>query len=339
MFLRKSIWLTVSTLLFMGVQKVFSQSEAMVYEPFDYALLTPLNWAEGGEGWETEWNRAVGDDIIIREGNLPYEGWDIEPGNHLSIDFVRAGLRYNRKIELIPDDGGTLWASVIMNFLPGNNVNNVGNITLTRNGNQVITFGQKYGNQRFGLVWPGATQYNTDIPTEGLHWLVVKIQFSGDNGPEQAWLWVDPPTEAEPLEAEADLAVPQPGFPNLSLNFGIDGVQVKAEGNAPLRMDMDELRLGRTFAAVSPFLLTSSTAPEQAAGLFLFPNPTKSAFHVRGLKEAGQLMIYDMNGRLIRSQSVKAGTNTIPISYLSTGPYAIKIVTRKEMHSQLLIVE
>lgn len=339
MLLQKSVWLATVALLITGIQKGLSQSETTVYEPFDYALLTPLNWAEGGEGWETEWNRAVGDDIIIREGNLPYQDWGSEPGNHLSIDFVRAGLRYDRKIELIPDDGGTLWASVIMNFLPGNNANNVGNITLTRNGNQVFTFGQKYGNQRFGLVWPGATQYNTDIPTEGLHWVVVKIQFSGDNGPEQAWLWVDPPTEAEPLEAEADLAVPQAGFPNLTLNFGIDGVQVKAEGNAPLRMDMDELRLGRSFSAVNPFVVTSTANPELVSHIRLFPNPASGTVQLSGLQEQGQLFIYDLNGKVVHAQPVSAGTASIPVQRLPSGPYVVQIATRKGLQSQLLIIE
>ena len=255
-------------------------AQLLVHEPFDYADLNPLDWADGGTGWSSDWTRGTGDDIIVRPGNLPYLNLAETDGNYLAAHYEVVGLRYNRELVSIPDQGQTVWIAFLMRTQDGNNPNGVANITLTKDGNQVLSIGQKFGNERFGLVWPGAPLYNSTVSVAGLHWVVTKLQYSGSNQSEQAHLWIDPdPQAGPPAEAAADLAVPQPGQPNLNLNFGFDGVQVKVEGGAPLRVDFDELRIGNTFADVNPFQTTATSNPGEVAAT-IFPNPARRSFSI-----------------------------------------------------------
>lgn len=297
------MWLRL--LLIMASSCLFkcSISAQLFSETFDYPRYNSLNLSEGGLGsWEGHWYREKGLDVILKPGDLVHPAWpEEENGTHLEAIFRGNPIRFNRSFPLIEDDGQALWVSVLMEFLPGAHPNNVGNITLLRNGSQVLTFGRKFGNQRFGLVWPGATNYNSDIPTEGLHWVVMKLQFSGNSEPENAWLWIDPLPNEIPEEASAALAVPTSGGPQLRLNQGIDGVQVKVEGTPPLEMRFDRLLFGRSFAEVSPLTLSSFHATEPAlTHLQVFPNPASDFCTLEfepAVNFTGQWKLYDLSGK------------------------------------------
>lgn len=306
-------------ILFMIINSAILQSQhhpdLLVYEPFDYAVFNPIWCADvSGIGWTGAWERVIGDDAIIRAENLEYEGLSPDPGNHCAVEFVRAGIRYNRPINAVADDGQVIWVSVIMDFKPGAHPNNVGNITLLKNGNQVFTFGKKFGNEKFGTVWPGVTQYNTNIEAAGLHWMVLKIQFSGDGGEEQAWLWIDPPADTEPDVSTANLTMPQNGLPALRINGGFDAVQLKAEGTAPLLLGYDEFRIGRNFGAISSMVTNISSTPELAERMVVYPNPVSGELSVKwSLAAAKDLKIEmrDLTGRVVYISPLKrysAGT-------------------------------
>ena len=313
----------------------------LLRESFDYAEYNPLWCAESPDSnWKGEWSRIKGDDVIIRQGNLDYNGWGTAWGNHVSIPFISAGIRYNRPTELIADDGQVLWASVMMEFKAGNHPNNVGNITLLKSGSQVFTFGRKYGNELFGFIWPpNVGAYNTNIPTDGLHWVVVKIQFSGDSGEEKAWMWIDPPANMEPDSSSANLIVPEAGKPALRINDGIDGVQIKAEGVAPLRLAMDELRLGRSFESVNPFLATGLSDELFPGTIKLIPNPVAENLEIHIQMTYPQHLtfeLYTTDGRQLHTflpQRYEAGIMKIQLSlsqlHIAPGLYLLRVKGEK----------
>lgn len=303
-------------------------SQLLVHEPFDYADLNPLDWAAGGTGWTNEWTRGTGDDIIVRPDNLPYLNLTDEDGNYLAAHYEVVGLRYNRAIESIPDQGQTVWIAFVMRTDAENNPNGVANITLTKGGNQVLSIGQKFGNERFGLVWPNAPNYNSNVPVEGAHWVVTKLQYSGSNQSEEAFLWIDPnPQNGMPDEATADLAVPQSGQPGLNINFGFDGVQVKVEGGAPLRVDFDELRIGNTFADVNPFLASSVEVAAADRTIELYPNPTRRSFSIRGMDgQAVDLQLLNGAGMVVFSQDQVAAQQPVELPHhLPAGVYIVRL--------------
>lgn len=284
----------------------FAQEEVLVREQFDYAAFNPLfNLMGGDRGWDGPWVRSVGDDAILRRGSLG-SMVDNSVGTYASLEFVRAGIRYDRDINRIQDDGKVLWLAFDINFAPGSVANNVGNVTLTRAGNQVFSVGRKFGNRKIGLVWPGASGYKTDVDAEGLHRLVVKIQFSGDTEEEKAWLWVDPDSfnaSGEPMESEADIAVPQPGMPPLRLNIGIDGVQLKVEGTPPLKVGYDNLVLARSFAATAAdYVVSNRPTYSSMVPLTIYPNPSPGPVTVSWFQPRSEqvvLRVTDSSGRLV----------------------------------------
>lgn len=307
----------------------------LVHEPFDYAPFNPLWCAPNGAGtgWVSEWRRETGDDAILLAGNLG--AGEVDTGTHALIDFVRAGVRYNRFIDPIRDEGQELWMSVVLDFGAGDAAGNVGNVTLTRGGQQVFSFGRKFGNRRFGLVWPGAPDYATDVATDGLHRLVVLLAFSGDEDNEQAWLWIDPPADREPDPANADLAISADASPGLSINRGFSAIQLKVEGTPPLRVGYDELRLGTSFAAVSPAGVVSTTEDLLPyLPLTIFPNPTAGSLSIilpQAVPGPVGYELYDANGRQLLSQ---AGTYPgrellldLATLHLPTGIYTLRLKT------------
>ncbi|MEM1359229.1 MAG: T9SS type A sorting domain-containing protein [Bacteroidota bacterium] len=316
-----------------------AQSDILVYESFDYADYNPMFClGDTVNGWRGPWRREIGDDGIIRKG-------DLVPSNTLPVsgravlEFVRAGIRYNRAIVPVEDDGQVLWMAYDVDFKPGSTANNVGNVTFTKGGNQVFTVGRKFGNRKIGLVWPGVGNYNTNVDAEGLHRLVIKIQFSGNVGEEQAWLWVDPDTfsgEGEPTIATADLRVPSGGLPGLRLNQGFDGVQLKVEGTPPLKVDFDNLILGKTYAAIDPAFIVSTSGPQiQTFPLRVSPNPGIGLLMVEWeMPRPGpmKLAVMDLRGSVLHQQPARnysAGLHTMDLDLrqygLPTGSYLLRL--------------
>ncbi|MEL7163653.1 MAG: T9SS type A sorting domain-containing protein, partial [Bacteroidota bacterium] len=257
------------------------------------------------QGWTGSWQRAIGDDAILRRGNLEVNDFNLgEDGTRASLEFIRAGIRYNRRMERLRDDGQEIWASVIMDWRPTTVGNNVGNVTLTRNNEQVLSFGRKFGNRRIAIVLPGGVSFETSTPAEGRHLLLLKIEMSGDGGTERAFLWVDPPLEQPtggPDVVSADAATPTGRF---NLNDGIDGVQLKVEGTPPLAVEYDRLVIGGSFRAVLPgFTVANANREQRAWQFYVLPNPTAGAVTVNWTSTSVDnytLALYDAGGRLLR---------------------------------------
>ena len=316
-----------------------------LHEPFDYAPKNPIWCSGGGTGWIGEWSRETGDDAIYEANDL--DTIDNETGTHALLPFELAGMRYNRRIPLIADEGQTVWMSVWMKFAEGANPNNVGNVTFTRNGNQVFTIGRKFGNQKFGFVWPGAGNYNTDVDTEGLHWVVARIEFSGNNAAESVWLWIDPIIDGTtpPDDASANLMIDASSSPSLRLNTGIDGVQLKNEGTPPLFMGLDELLLGNTFLEVAP-MLTSTTTPTTFFGeLTVLGNPVADQLTYR-LRLPGtqrlQARIVDASGRTVYAspyETLGAGAHEmqVPVAF-PAGLYLLQLTDGQAAQSVRFVV-
>ena len=319
-----------------------ANAQLYIHEPFDYADLNPLDWATGGAGWSGEWTRGTGDDIIVRAENLPYLNLNDSEGNYLAAHYEVVGLRYHRPLVSVPDTGQVIWIAFLMREDEASNPNSVSNITLTKGGNQVFSIGKKFGNERFGLVWPNAPNYNSTINVEGLHWVVTKLQFSGNNQSESAWMWIDPDPESdEPLDSEADLAVPQPGMTDLNINFGFDGVQVKVEGNGPVYADFDELRIGTSFTDVNPFASTSIEQVSKPESILVYPNPTRSIIHL-DLPEPQEVTIslFDTSGKLVRTFIQQSSESNFRLpDHLSPGVYLIEVRGKDSVWTETIVVQ
>ena len=316
-----------------------------LHEPFDYAPKNPIWCSDGGTGWLNEWSRETGDDAIYEAGDL--DAVQGEQSTHALLPLDLVGMRYNRRIPIIQDQGQAVWVSFWMQVAEGADPDNVGNVTFTRNNNQVLTIGRKFGNRKFGFVWPGAGGYNTDVDTEGTHWVVAKIQFSGDDGAESCWLWIDPVVDAQtpPDEAAADLMVDANSSPALFLNNGITAVQLKNEGTPPLYLGIDELLLGTTFLEVAPLLTGTQERVSYFGELAVLTNPVGDQLIYRlRLPTARRLQarVLDAGGRILHAgafATLAAGEHAaqLPVDY-PAGLYVLQLTDGRAAQSVRFVV-
>lgn len=329
------------------------QDTVYLFEGFDYADYNGLFNLDGGseQGWISPWSRLTGDDAILRRGNLEAPEFNqAEDGTHTEFNFVRAGMQYARQTRRFRDEGQEIWLSAVMDWRPGSAANNIGNITLTRGGDQGITFGRRFGNRRIAIILPGGVVFDTDVQAEGVHTLLMKIEMSGDSGNELAYLWVDPDFAAlgaDPDVATADARTPAGRF---NLNRGIDGVLLRAEGTPPLNMAFDRFVMGGSVTSVGPASPVSSRAiVKPNLTLSAFPNPSSGQLTLQWdqpVTDRVQVRLFDIRGTMVlelptqefapgpRTQQVNLGERELPagtyLAYLrGSGSYGyVRVILR-----------
>jgi hypothetical protein len=73
----------------------------------------------------------------------------------------------------------------------------------------------------------------------------------------------------------------------------------------------------------------------------IFPNPASGQCFVTATTESEQVScrLYDLSGRLVRSEMLHAGVNTIHIDCLPAGCYILRIVDAQKVYNQKLIIQ
>lgn len=80
--------------------------------------------------------------------------------------------------------------------------------------------------------------------------------------------------------------------------------------------------------------LLVSTTVEVAPKFSLTPNPASDRVQIQGV--GGQLSVYDMNGRLVRNQSIEAN-GSLDVRPLKSGVYLVRLQTKQGPYQQKLI--
>jgi len=73
----------------------------------------------------------------------------------------------------------------------------------------------------------------------------------------------------------------------------------------------------------------------------LFPNPTSGQCYITATTDAEQVpcRLYDLSGRLVRSEMLHAGVNNIHIDGLPAGCYILRIMDPNQVYNQKLIIQ
>jgi Secretion system C-terminal sorting domain len=76
-------------------------------------------------------------------------------------------------------------------------------------------------------------------------------------------------------------------------------------------------------------------------GFTLYPNPAKTFINlnVETLIGAGSIVVTDLYGKQVKSQSLSMGTNTVDVSRLSKGMYFVSMITSEGKTTKKLVVE
>jgi len=269
-------------------------TQLILYEPFDYGSIglpvssnNPANWAYGG---------GPPNDLNVAPGNLSYSGLAAPVGN--SVTNGGAGLGVRRLFGTNINDGVLYFSALFrINTLGYGSWNGVatpvGSFTATdsttiRLGIQVKSnspSGYVFGVQKSGT---GAT--TTFSPTEyhagDTVLLVGKYDFTVS--PNPVTLWINPPASSFGLASD-----PAGG---LTATTGTDGFTIdrfnlrqNTAASVPAAMQWDELRIGGTWASVTPVPVVIppgfSLSATPASHLVSVGGSTSCAINVTG--EAG----------------------------------------------------
>ncbi len=277
-------------------------------EPFDYEPGTPLGGKNGGSGFALPWEKVTGFDHTIEEQEISWgevEHRSQPPLLSLQHDNATTNCRLVRRLDHpYLDNGAAYWLGALIEVDYSTN-DNVAQLFLADASaigpvgpaGQLLLIGKSFQQTLFTLGRGGEYQVATGKPAAGSYFAVVRIQTSGDAGPEQIDLWLDPPLGTQPPSAsEADITA------SYTLNQGWNAIGVKAEGSAGIQMQLDDVAIGTSYQSVLPALLTYTKEAAKRSTLQLFPNPGdgKAMIKMPGNGPIDSIQIFDIQGRLLR---------------------------------------
>lgn len=224
-------------------------------ETFDYDAGADLDGGDGGDGWGGPWDgSASGVGATVAEGSLESTRVDTE-GNRISIAKTGDdGASYTRPFFATFGEPASDSASVYVSFLHRQTGKSAGasayvQLIDSESDAVIAAVGSQPGLQNFAFVYngnPGATPLSADGDLAETVWVVMRLDLSGNENPDAAYVWVNPPADAIPAEADAVFAVT-----DLDANSGIDAVRLAAPGSGEVTLDVDAFRMGFSYRDIS----------------------------------------------------------------------------------------
>ncbi len=209
-------------------------------ESFDYSSGIEIKTLGGGVGWSQDWN---GDsEPRVADSGLTYfdtAGNELIVSGNAARGSVSDGKKVERDLSVVAT---TVWTSVLIN---GKNGSGVANFSF----DQKLFIGQGHGDIA-GTTWTmydqdGLVRNSNQAVDSDTVLLVSLIEFS--SGDERAWFWINPSLDAEPSKSSSINGA----LGDSVKEFEISKAQVWVGGSDAI---VDEIRIGTTFADVTPFI-------------------------------------------------------------------------------------
>ncbi|MGQ9848125.1 MAG: T9SS type A sorting domain-containing protein, partial [Bacteroidales bacterium] len=285
-------------------------------------------------GWYTHSNNNSTATIDIVPGSLDYPGLQPSIGN--KIYLTGNTLLLKRDVNAaVTINGNVAYYSALINLVDTTN--------LSENAfekNYFMHFASEAGNTfndnqffaRLAATTTGATTYKlgissssttfTSFPTDlncGTTYLIV-VKYNKSTG--KATLWVNPtslgttePTSGSVTSSDSFTAS---GIASICIRNGYSTV---VNGGTP-KMYIDEIRVGETWASVTPTAQSVNT--NNLIQATLYPNPAKDYIMISAEENISNVKIYDMQGRLVKEQAFAADQEIkLNVNELSNGLYNI----------------
>ncbi|MFM2156797.1 MAG: hypothetical protein RL516_1546, partial [Bacteroidota bacterium] len=287
-------------LFFLGTSVVQVNAQQLLSEPFNYtASASGGIQGQSSGAWQ---NINTGDSILVESGSLSYTGLAASTGNKI----IYGGTGTDAYRAFTSQTSGTVYASFLLNITSLGTINTTGGYTIGFLDNTTTTFG--------GNVWlrlSGTSNFNIGInhrttaantvwlptaySTNTTYLVVIAYQIVTGSVNDVAKIWVNPTSfgGAEPTASGtttvsgADLASIQ--------RFYLRQDNASATPN----ISIDELRIGTTWASVTP---AGATAPTTQASAITFSNATSTGVTVSLTNGNG-------DGRIIKANTVNTFTN------------------------------
>mgnify|MGYP001791319794 CR=1 FL=1 len=284
------------------------------------------------------------DDIVVSSGNLEYTGLKASTGNKITFDGVGSDV-VTRFTDV---SSGKIYASFLFKvsaFQTGTNPDTTdgGYFALFVNNNSFQTriwvrpnpdtsgttydigFGKESENPPFST-----TTYNIDD--------VLFIVTEYDMDSKTVSLWVNPGT------ATFEAAAPTPDLGNNDSNppSAINGFVLRQDSaNETPSIEIDELRIGRTWAEVTPKEATASVKENEIEGFAVYPNPVsgKTFTLTTSSFDKKEVSVFSILGKEVLKTKVSGTNNTVNIAGLNSGLYIVKVVEAGKTATSKLIIK
>ena len=302
----------------------WSQVSLPHYEPFDY----PVGDSLPMHGWIGVFN---GDEILVHDTSLSYQGLATSIGHKISYD---GSGRDFYQLFSSPPISGTVFMSYIMQVSNLGSLNGTGGY-FTGLGSSTTLFGSTSwiklngGGYSLGLnarstaantFWDG-TILNIKTPV----FVVVSYEFVDGSTNDIANMWINP---ASSTFGASSAPTPTINIINGSTDLSqIDRMFLRQDQpSATPYIDMDEIRVGTTWAQVTP---TSAYVKEiyDINKFQLGPNPSKGEMKIIfSPKTSYDIKIFNTLGSLIYSQdNINYSVFNIDLSKMNKGVYFIQL--------------
>lgn len=232
-------------------------AQVVAHEPFDYKEGSALDGAEGGTGWKGGWsgNGKAGCSVSAA-GTCLLDGSDTRLFRRLDAERkeVAALVEEGKSGKTFGKDGTTLWIAFTIACTSHPKLAHGGLHLMDGIGEGFYKNYQRIqlGRQNKGETWflgrvdqggPAAgTWYGTVASDRTARRLVYRFDFKA--GPEEGWMWVDPPAGRDPESSKADLHAEK------IADFRFNAVNLGSGGGATFTFA--DLRIAATFADASP---------------------------------------------------------------------------------------
>ena len=239
----------------------------VVYEPFDYtADEALLDQGAAGNGWAGPWEWQGGNEDtgsnLVQEGSLELSGF-ASAGNKVFLH----NNRLIRELEHTwPDEEGReYWISFMWQRVDDDETQDggsYGGIALFMDNQELISMGKPWSLNTHGLH--GEDPSGSDVPTETLARLVVKVVMNGTEDPADVYAWVNPDPEVEPDTTTAHAST------KTNVSGGFNKIRVAA-GNDGLQALVDEIYISESYDKIYTPYVGPIVLPELVYESFEYP--------------------------------------------------------------------
>ncbi|WP_193210437.1 hypothetical protein [Luteolibacter marinus] len=219
---------------------VLSAAE-LAYESFDYSASADVTGESGGTGWSAGWTQD-GESCVVRSEGLGYTDGNGNVLNTAGFSLDTTNVATTRSFRDVDGLKSDVWISFLYH-LPGSNSKFEG-VSFYRGATSV--FGISNSSANTGPTMALNVGNGSITMSKGqfgvTHFVVLKVSSgTGSGGNDQVEAFIDP------------VLTGVPSFPDgvVSLaDFDFDRVRIAGQDGSPLFVD--ELRIGPTYADVSP---------------------------------------------------------------------------------------
>ncbi len=350
------------TLLVLLFTASLSFGQSYFYESFDYALGN-LGIASGqvipaanpAGTTNNNWNFGSTRSAVVQTGSLTYTGLLTSTTSTKNINLINTGSSANIKVNIATNTAGSgVSTPVYYSFLIKVNsapavVTRIISVFGTNNGGgSGSTFAAcvyaKSATGGYQLVVAGAdvtsapdvasSQTSSVMATGTTVLVVVKYTPSASASGGVSKFWINPDT------ASFGSTEPTPTFDNVinGTIYEVAGCTLKTGLNM-VNADLDELRIGSTWAEVTP---SSSLGIEQNSiyGFNLYPNPvTNGEINITtALNGTKSVQIFDVLGKQVYSKKIEANEK-VKTTNLGTGLYFLKVEENEKTATTKIIIK